>query len=207
MSPYEILGVRPGASHREISEAYRVLAQIFHPDRFAGSPKKIQEEAERRMRNLNDAYGSALAGPAAVRDAEARARAAAARDAEAWARATAPPRANSRHSTRPGGPATSTRAAKGSWESAARYRAAEAERYRLAQEAEERSLPTGQAIPKRKTDLTRPSTLLGLGLARETNKLRCRGCNSVQWLPAGWREGLASLDYHCSLCDRRILAR
>jgi len=160
MNPYEILGVRPTASHREISDAYRILAQIFHPDRFADSPKKIQEEAERRMQALNDAYGCAMAGPAAVRDAEAR------------ARATAPTRPNARRSP-----------------------------------AEERTLPTGQAIPKRKTDVTRPSTLLGLGLARETNKLRCRGCNSVQWLPSGWREGLASLDYHCSMCDRRILAR
>ncbi|MDQ6837422.1 MAG: J domain-containing protein [Actinomycetota bacterium] len=196
MNPYEVLGVRPGASPREIADAYRVLAQIFHPDRFADSPAKIQEEAQRRMQSLNDAYQRVLAGgPGAVRDAEA------------WARATAPQRPANGRSTRPGGPATTTRAANGSWESAARYRASESARYRKAQEAEERSLPTGEAIPRPKTDVSRPSMLLGLGLARETNKLRCRGCNSVQLLPPGWKERLASMDFHCSLCDRRILAR
>lgn len=195
MNPYEVLGVKPGASLREISEAYRILAQIFHPDRFAGGPERIREEAQRRMASLNDAYGQAQAGPAGIRDAEA------------WARRSAPYRAPQGPSARSGGPASTTRAANGSWESAARYRAAEAARYRQAMEAEEQLLPSGKAVARRKPDVYRPSTLLGLGLARETNKLRCRGCNSVQWLPAGWREGLASMDYHCSLCDRRILAR
>lgn len=196
VNPYEVLGIRPGASGREISEAYRVLAQIFHPDRFADSPDKIREEAERRMRDLNEAFHRARAGVAGVRDAEA------------WARATAPsPRPPRGPTARTTGPAGATRAANGSWESAARYRASEAARHRRAREAEEQSLPTGEAVPRRKDGSFRPSTLLGLGLARETNKLRCRGCNSVQWLPPGWREQLASVDYHCSLCNRRILAR
>lgn len=195
MNPYEVLGVRPGASSREISEAYRILAQIYHPDRFTESPERIREEAERRMQVLNEAFTQARPGVAGVREAEA------------WVRATATSR------TRPAGqgastagPATATRAADGSWESAARYRAAEAARQRQAQEAEEQSLPRGQAVARPKIAF-RPSTLLGLGLARETNKLRCRGCNSVQWLPQGWREQLASYDYHCSLCDRMILGR
>lgn len=196
MNPYEVLGITPGASRREISEAYRVLAQIFHPDRFSDGPDKIRQEAERRMRDLNEAVRQAQAGVAGVRDAEA------------WARATAassrPSQGNAGRTT---GPASTTRAANGSWESAARYRASEAARHRRAREAEEQSLPKGQAVARRKNGAFRPSILLGLGLARETNKLRCRGCNSVQWLPTGWREQLDSMDFHCSLCDRRILAR
>ncbi|HWG72916.1 MAG TPA: J domain-containing protein [Acidimicrobiales bacterium] len=192
MNPWEVLGIRPGAPRHEIADAYRVLAQIFHPDRYAEGPEKIREEAERRMQTLNEAYHSACnGGGLPVRGNGQR---------SSWASPTAPP-------PRPGGPATRTRAASMSWESAARYRATLAARYRESQEAEERSLPKGIAVARPKPLTSRPSTLLGLGLARNTNKLRCRGCNSIQLLPEGWREGLASKDYHCSLCGRRILAR
>src|SRR3712207_8623415 len=33
-----------------------VLAQIFHPDRFAGAPAAVQKEAARRMSEVNEAY-------------------------------------------------------------------------------------------------------------------------------------------------------
>ncbi len=192
MSPWEVLGVGPGASRAEIAEAYRVLAQIFHPDRFADGPEKIQEEAHRRMRDLNEAYQQACNGKSAM---NGRARPSAPRPSPARRRA--------------GGPATDTEAAAAhvSWESRAEYRATLAARHRESQEAEERALPNGEAVARPKPISYRPSTLLGLGLARTTNKLRCRGCNSVQWLPNGWRDRLDSMDYHCSLCDRRILAR
>ena len=190
MNPWEVLGVRPGASRREIADAYRVLAQIFHPDRFAASPEKIREEAERRMQNLNEAYQRACDGDTVVRG-------------NGRGPSPTPTARTTGHSW---ASASRARASSMSWESAARYRAHLAARYRESREAEERSLPKGvaQARPK---PAFRPSILLGLGLARETNKLRCGGCNSIQWLPDGWREGLASWDYHCSLCGRRILAR
>ncbi len=192
MNPWEVLGVHQGASRAEIADAYRVLAQIFHPDRFAGSPEKIREEAQRRMGELNEAYRMISDGSAGHRF---RGRSGPPR----------PPRPSGGTTWR--GPPTGTRTFNLSWESAARYRAAMAARYREAQEAEERSLPNGQAVARARPATYRPSTLLGLGLARETNKLRCRGCNSVQWLPPGWRETLMSMDYHCSICGRRILAR
>lgn len=176
-----------------MSEAYRVLAQIFHPDRFVGSPERIKEEAQRRMQDLNEAYAQACNGGS--RGAPDRGR----RRSTPWrTTSTAPPR--------PGGPAMDTRAANLGWESAARYRAAMAVRHREQREAEERALPSGQAVAKLKTTF-RPSMLLGLGLARETNRLRCKGCNSIQLLPPGWRDRLSSVDYHCCYCDRRILAR
>ena len=56
MTPYEVLGIGPKAKPAEITAAYRVLAQIFHPDRFAGAPAAVQKEAERRMSEVNDAY-------------------------------------------------------------------------------------------------------------------------------------------------------
>lgn len=192
MNAWEVLGVHPGASLEEIAEAYRVLAQIFHPDRFADSPEKIKEEAQRRMQDLNEAYDRACnGGPSTLHRNGGTSR-------------TGPPAGSS---PRQGGPAMTTQAVNPNWETAARYRATMAARHRESQEAEERSLPQGVAVARPRPASFRPSTLLGLGLARTTNKLRCRGCNSVQLLPAGWRETLQSMDFHCSLCGRCILAR
>ena len=56
VTPYEVLGIGPKAKPAEITAAYRVLAQIFHPDRFASAPAAVQKEAERRMGEVNDAY-------------------------------------------------------------------------------------------------------------------------------------------------------
>lgn len=52
---HEVLGVSPDASVDEIEAAYRRLAQIYHPDRYATGRPEVQAEAAQRMRSLNDA--------------------------------------------------------------------------------------------------------------------------------------------------------
>jgi len=71
-----------------------------------------------------------------------------------------------------------------------------------------RAKRNGQAIVRsRSVEPSRNSFLNGLGLARVTNNIVCIGCDSVQWLPPGWRELLDDSAFFCSLCDRIILAR
>jgi len=50
---YEILGVKPGASQKEIKSAFRKLASQYHPDKQGGSEEKFKE--------INEAY-SILSG-------------------------------------------------------------------------------------------------------------------------------------------------
>lgn len=51
MSPYDVLGVSPGASDEEVSRAYKTLAKRFHPDLNPGDPS-----AADRMGEINRAY-------------------------------------------------------------------------------------------------------------------------------------------------------
>jgi len=48
--PFAILGIEPGASAREITDAYRRAAKRWHPDRGGG------EESQQRMAEVNVAY-------------------------------------------------------------------------------------------------------------------------------------------------------
>lgn len=52
---YEILEISPDASVDEIKEAFRQLAQIWHPDRYAYNPR-LQEKAESKFKDINLAY-------------------------------------------------------------------------------------------------------------------------------------------------------
>lgn len=52
---YEILKLNPGASPKEIKQAYKKLAKIWHPDCFIGKPEK-QEEAEIEFKHILEAY-------------------------------------------------------------------------------------------------------------------------------------------------------
>ncbi len=52
---YEILEIEPGASLEEIKRAYRDLAFVWHPDRFAHNDR-LQQKAHQRLTEINEAY-------------------------------------------------------------------------------------------------------------------------------------------------------
>lgn len=54
--PYAILGVAPGASEEAIKAAYRRLAAQYHPDKVQHLGREFQELAERRFREIQQAY-------------------------------------------------------------------------------------------------------------------------------------------------------
>ena len=61
-SPWETLGVRPGASREEITTAYRALVRQWHPDRVpVDAAAELRELATRRTAAINAAYDT-LAG-------------------------------------------------------------------------------------------------------------------------------------------------
>jgi curved DNA-binding protein CbpA len=49
--PYEVLGVRAGASAEELHDAYRRMVKLHHPDRNGGSA-----ESTRRFQEIQEAY-------------------------------------------------------------------------------------------------------------------------------------------------------
>ena len=51
----EMLGLKSGASQEEVTQAYRDLANVWHPDRFAGNPR-LQKKAEEKLKEINAAY-------------------------------------------------------------------------------------------------------------------------------------------------------
>lgn len=53
-NPYEVIGVKEGASKEEIKKAYREQAKKYHPDQYNNNP--LKDLAEEKMRELNEAY-------------------------------------------------------------------------------------------------------------------------------------------------------
>ena len=52
---YEVLGVKPGVSDRELKAAHRDLAKVWHPDRFHHDPR-LHEKAQEKLKEINEAY-------------------------------------------------------------------------------------------------------------------------------------------------------
>lgn len=53
-SPYEVLGLSPGASADEIKKAYRKMVKQYHPDNYKNHP--LEELAKEKMQEINNAY-------------------------------------------------------------------------------------------------------------------------------------------------------
>ncbi len=60
---YYLLGIPPDAGPREIRKAYRLMAEVYHPDKMRILPDTVRSEGEEIMRLLNEAK-SVLLDPA-----------------------------------------------------------------------------------------------------------------------------------------------
>ena len=69
--PYEVLGLKPGASEAEIKRAYRELVKKYHPDRYRDNP--LAGLAEEKLREINEAYEYLMSRRSAGSDEEWRA--------------------------------------------------------------------------------------------------------------------------------------
>jgi hypothetical protein len=65
-SYYDLLGVGPDADFEEVRRAYHRQAQLFHPDRYAGSPDPERRRVEEEMKAVNEAWAT-LGNPEARR--------------------------------------------------------------------------------------------------------------------------------------------
>jgi len=56
MTLYDVLGVTPTADAEELRRAYLSRARESHPDRYVDAPPADRGDAERRMRDVNEAW-------------------------------------------------------------------------------------------------------------------------------------------------------
>lgn len=54
--PFQILGLSPGASDDEIRQAYRRLANMYHPDKVLHLGDEFQRLAEHKFKRIQHAY-------------------------------------------------------------------------------------------------------------------------------------------------------
>jgi len=57
-NPYEVLGVARTATADEIHTAYQRLVVQYHPDRVAGMGPEVVAVAERKTKEINEAYAA-----------------------------------------------------------------------------------------------------------------------------------------------------
>lgn len=57
-NPYEVLGIKPGASEAEIKAAYKELVKKYHPDKYQNNP--LADLAEEKMQEINEAYDALM---------------------------------------------------------------------------------------------------------------------------------------------------
>lgn len=60
MNPYEVLGIKEGASEEEIKRAYRDLVRKYHPDQYKDNP--LSDLAEEKLKEINEAYDMLMKG-------------------------------------------------------------------------------------------------------------------------------------------------
>ncbi len=53
-NPYEVLGIKQGATEAEIKAAYREQVKKYHPDKYQNNP--LYDLAEEKLREVNEAY-------------------------------------------------------------------------------------------------------------------------------------------------------
>lgn len=58
LSPWQVLGVSPGASQEAIHAAYKKLLLQYHPDRVAHLGEELQQLAHRKTLAIQEAYTS-----------------------------------------------------------------------------------------------------------------------------------------------------
>lgn len=60
MNPYEVLGVKQGASDEEVKAAYKELVKKYHPDKYQNNP--LADLAEEKLQEVNEAYDMIMKG-------------------------------------------------------------------------------------------------------------------------------------------------
>jgi hypothetical protein len=58
---YRVLDLEPGASVDQVKTAWRDLAQVWHPDRFANN-ERLKAKAEEQLKQINEAYSRIARG-------------------------------------------------------------------------------------------------------------------------------------------------
>ena len=57
-STYEVLEISVSASSEEIKVAFRKMASLYHPDKVAHLAPEFREMADKKMKEINTAYGA-----------------------------------------------------------------------------------------------------------------------------------------------------
>lgn len=209
--PFKTLGVPATSTSAEVTTAYRTLAKKFHPDLYQEKGERARQAAEKRMAELNEAYQLArerLARGGGAGDdiygtrQRARSQPWQGSDVGAYSR-------TARRSESSAARAARMAASRDQAERAAREHETQARVFQRLRLDARRAATYGDAVARSKSRLSAkiPSTLAGAGQAVHTNELACRGCRTIQRLPANWHERLSDTAYFCSTCDQVLLSR